>query len=323
MDKYRQGNPTARTQKEIFKLMETLKNIADLTPQAITTILDKWGRGKDLSITSLPSLDNLIWGLRKRKLCIVGGRPGQGKSSFMAQLGWDFAKQGKKTVMFSLEMTEQVVIERLLCNECEINNYLVNTGSLVNEMDKYDPKIQAFYGAVNEATLAINTTARTFKDIVATMKDIEVDCVIIDYVQLIRTAGDRRSALEEFVRDLREYAIDKNACVILGSQVNRTTHEGNKIRPPAIWNLKETGALEESADLIMLVHWQYQYDKNEDIFHDYEIDIAKNRDGRVGTIKCVFKPEHYKLKETENVTGYDSQMCRVAFKEKDEERCFE
>ncbi len=264
----------------------------------------RYGRPKDLSITSLPTLNEKIWGLRKQKLVVVAGRPSQGKSTFAGQMAWDFAKDKKKVVLFSLEMTNQVFMERLLSNYCGIDNRLLFTGEVVNEHDKYLGKINEFRSELNNTDLVlIESAGKTFEEIFNIIEGFTspVDVVVIDYLQMIKASKgrDKRESIDEYITQLREYAIKKNFCAILVSQINRGTHDTAKIKPPSIWELKGSGAIEEVADVIFLCHYEYKYTQNELDANKYLIVVGKNRDGRTGDFNCMCKMENYKIYEAE------------------------
>jgi replicative DNA helicase len=127
------------------------------------------------------------------------------------------------------------------------------------------------------------------------------DVVIIDYGNLVDDAGfrSRKEGLDNYIKGFRALAIHNDFCAIMGAQINRGTHEGHKIREPEIWELKETGELEQVADMIFLLHWQYFYDRDESIKNDYIINIAKNRDGRTAKKKIYFYPQWCKFVDRE------------------------
>jgi len=103
---------------------------ADLIEEHWNEIGRRFGRGKDFSIDFLPELNNKIWGLRRKNLVVVAGRPSQGKSTLMLNMAYSFAKQGKKVFFFSLEMTKEECLERLICNYCNIENIKLHTGNI-------------------------------------------------------------------------------------------------------------------------------------------------------------------------------------------------
>ena len=296
-------------------MTEKIVNPADVFPEIYQEILDRYGRPKELSITSLPSIDNKIWGLHKKKLVVVAGRPSQGKSSILLQWAYDFALQGKTVVFFSLEMIISECIERMLINQCLIDNYTILTGSYARDAEEYKEAVSAFDKKLGELKFVlVESIGRTFDEIFQTIESFKtpVDVVIIDYIQQIM-AGKRQSkkeAIDEYIKRLRNYAIEKDFCAIIGSQINRGTHDGGKIRTPEMWELKGSGDIEEHSDMIFLLHWQYYYTREEDEKDNYWIRLAKNRNGRTGVFDCAFEPQHYKIKEATHEVETESPFRR-------------
>lgn len=285
-------------------MIDNLIHFGDDFKQQYGNILDRCGKGKELSISFLPGLDDKIWGLKKKKLVVVGGRPSMGKSTLMLQLAFSFAEQGKSVVFFTLEMPNALCFERLLCNQCEINNYLTTTGQLSNVHFKYENKVADLEKKMARLKLVfIESMGKTFPEIHRIIEEFKkpVDAVFIDYIQMIKSVGgNKKDAIDEYIKKLREYAIKKDFCAIVGSQINRGTYDKKKVALPEMWELKGTGDLEEHCDQCFLVHWDWWYSREEEDKEKYWIRLAKNRDGRTGTANCIFKPEYYKITEEVN-----------------------
>ena len=145
--------------------------------------------------------------------------------------------------------------------------------------------------------------------------DSPIDAVFIDYIQMVKSGGkNNREAIDDYIKDLREYAIEKDFCAIIGSQINRGTHDGGKVKPPSIWELKGTGSLEEHVDMCILVHWEYFYDHTLDEGR-YWINVAKNRDGRTGEFECSFIPKYYKITESVCANDYGERRDGAYYRE--------
>ncbi len=120
--------------------------------------------------------------------------------------------------------------------------------------------------------------------------------VILDYVQAIKISSrDERLEIDEYLRQFRQYAIEKGFCGIVCSQINRVGLQDDK--KPALGNLKSTGKLEEFADKVFLLHWDYFYNKQAADPSEYLVSVAKNRNGRTGIHKIRFSPEFYSFEE--------------------------
>ena len=275
----------------------------DILDERLTEINQRWGRGKELSIDFLPTLDNKIWGLQKQKLVVIGGRPSQGKSSLMLMMAYSFARQGKRVMFFSLEMSNKVCLDRLLACNCEIDNYMINTGKLGQLGDMYDERIKYFRNEAKNINLAlIESWGKTFDQIFAGINSVKdsPDAVFLDYINMVKQSGkSKRDAIDEYIKKLREYAMDKDFCAIIGCQINRDVHKtkDGTTHIPNMWNLKEAGELEEHTDVGLLLHYPFHYSRDSEDLGKYYINVAKNREGKTGVFECVFEPEFYKFKE--------------------------
>ena len=284
---------------------------ADILLKHWQTITERYGQKKYLSISSLPEIDNAIWGLKRKSMVVIAGRPGMGKSSLMLQMAYDFALQGRTVYYFSLEMGKEECLERLICNYCNIDNYNIHTGK-VNVNICMD-KVAELYETLNQIKLVIiESWGRTFAEILEIMDNFEKpDAIFLDYINLIRQGSlSKKDAIDEYIKDVRTLALDKNFCAILGAQINRDVHRNQdptaEVPIPNMWNIKETGNVEEHSDLILITHWPHYYRFNEkgDISDEkeYIIKVAKNRSGRTGIFVCDFLPQFYRITSREKAT---------------------
>jgi len=283
-------------------MSENIVHIEDIFTPTFEDIKARRHRGKDLSIKSLPSLDKKLWGFSKQKLNIVAARPSNGKSTFLMQLALDFAFQGKKVVMFSLEMTNKVFVERVIANQCEIDNSLLYNGFIVDNMIAYEEPIKNLTERLaNINLILVESMGKTFAQIFQIIESLgeDIDCVLVDYVQMIKSDRQaKKDAIDEYIKKLREYAIKKSFCAVVASQINRGTHEGGKTKPPRLWELKGSGDLEEHSDMVIILHYPAHYSHSKyDDDTKFFITIAKNRDGRTGSIECDFFGKYYKIRE--------------------------
>lgn len=288
---------------------------ADLLPEHWESIKTRWGQKKDLSISFLPDLDNKIWGLRRKSLVVVAGRPSMGKSTLMLQMAYTFAQEGKKIYFFSLEMNKEQCLERLLCNYCNIDNYYLFTGQVKSK--DFEEKVLCFQKSLENMNLAIiESWGRNFNEILEIIDNFqEPDAIFIDYINMIRQGSlSKKDAIDEYIKSLRWLALNKNFCAIVGAQINREVHKNQDpakdVPVPNMWNIKETGNLEEHSDLVLIVHWPhyYRYIKGgvPDDEKEYIIKVAKNRTGRTGVFISDFLPQFYRLevrKETSDTSN--------------------
>jgi len=106
-----------------------------------------------------------------------------------------------------------------------------------------------------------------------------------------------KEVIDDYILKLGEYAIDRNFCAVIGSQISRGTYDGNKVYPPDMWHLKSSGNLEETSDMVILLHWEYWYTREEGDKNKYWIRVAKNRGGRTGVFECTIQPEFNRIGE--------------------------
>ena len=258
-------------------------------------IRERWGRIIELALQFLPSLDDKIWGLRRKRLVLVGGRPSQGKSTLMLQMAYSLAKQGNCVYFLSLDMSKEVCLERLISLECRIDNFFIVSGKISQLESVYKRSLSTFINDMPKRFTLVESWGKTFAEInLLVEKFPKPDIIFIDYVNLIRTGHYKKDVIDEYIKDLRRMAKDNNFCVVLGCQINRGTFDGHKVRFPEMWELKDSGALEEHSDLILLVHWPWFYDREKDK-NEFWIRVAKNRDGKTGMVKCGFQPEFYRI----------------------------
>jgi len=289
---------------------------ADLIKDRWEAIKRRWGQKKDLSISFLPDLDNKIWGLKRKSLVVIAGRPSMGKSTLMLQMAYTFALEGKKVYFFSLEMTKEECIDRLICNCCNIDNYLIHTGQVNNE--DVNGKIIEFQKVLENINLMIiESWGKSFNEILEIMDNFqEPDAIFIDYVNMIKQGlHSKKDAIDEYIKDVRRLALNKNFCAILGAQINREVHRnqepGKDVPTPNMWNLKETGNLEEHSDLVLILHWPHYYRFLKEGYYsdderEYFIKVAKNRSGRTGIFDCDFLPEYYRIESRKTTPEVDN-----------------
>ena len=263
-----------------------------------------WKRGDapDLPLTTLPSLSTKLWGLRRKALTILGARTSQGKSSLALQIAADLANQGKLVWFLSLEMDVESLVERLFCHMAQVDNYSIMSGKFKNDEDLRN-RWRKFKEDISSKKLLITCDiGKNWEDITKLLEIVgnsKPDVVVIDYVQNISMArGDSREIINEYLRNFRNMAIGGNFAGILCSQINRGAEE-QKGHKPSMSQLKESGFLEESADVVMLLHWDGYDDATKHKLEDsaFSLIVAKNRNGRTGAHPLVYTPKFYRFEE--------------------------
>ena len=243
-----------------------------------------------------PVTETLGGGLHKGELFIGAGRPSMGKSIVGGQLAHQAAKDGHGAAVFSLEMSKESLTERLLCGIARVDCQKLRAGYL-NTTEKN--RLMEAAADLEALPLWIDDTrARTIPAMTAALRKLAakhpVEVIVIDHLQLMTSAGRRREAkryeeVSEILHELKHEAVRMGAAVVVLSQLNRQCEIEN--RQPQLSDLKETGAAEEDADVVMFVHRPERYAKNhgrEDLRGYAEFIIAKQRCGPVGKKNMVF-----------------------------------
>ena len=249
--------------------------------------------------TGFSDLDKVISGLNKSDLIIVGARPAMGKTSFALCLARNVAVMAKKKVLFfSLEMTKEQIAQRVLSTEARVLSTKMRTG-LLNEQEWM--RISTATSALYECPLYFddtsNITVPEMKARIRRMKDI--DCVIIDYLQLMKSGQrteNRVQEVSEITRNLKLMAKDLNVPVIVLAQLSRGTEGRGKSHKPQLADLRESGSIEQDADIVMMLYRDDYYGddtENPDVeqVNKVEIIVAKNRHGPTDTVELAWNPD--------------------------------
>lgn len=254
--------------------------------------------GREFKWDSMPDLNFILGGFERKKLVVIGGRPSEGKSALAVQMAYDFSKK-HKVLYLSLEMTEEEAMFRLLCHEKMIPNTDIYRGNLKNHVKKIQ-EFSDYLDETNRRLIIQEQFGKTWEEvyqIIDHLKDDMPDIIFIDYVQCIQTKSKKLDAIEDYIKNIRKFAIEQNCCIFLLSQINRGNVTDNK--EPSMDGLKGSGFLEEHADMIMLCSYPCKKDKKTPNDR-FKILVEKNKNGMTGFHSCGFKPEHYKFYEYES-----------------------
>ena len=242
--------------------------------------------------TGFSLLDKYMTGLNKSDLILIGARPAMGKTSFALNIARNVAVQAKKKVVFfSLEMGKEQLAQRILSTEARVESQKMRTGELTD--DDWQRIAQATV-SLNEAELYFDDTANiTVPEMKARVRKMrDVDCVIIDYLQLMqgtKRTDSRVQEVSEITRSLKLMAKDLKIPVITCSQLSRSTEGRGKSHKPQLSDLRESGSIEQDADIVLMLYRESYYDeeKNETVVTDEnkaQVIVAKNRHGGTGEI---------------------------------------
>jgi len=264
---------------EVFEKVESLYN----------------SRGTTTGIPSgFPDLDRMTSGFQRSDLIIVAARPSVGKTAFALNVAQNVAVRAKETVaIFSLEMSAAQLVQRIICAEANVDAGRIRTGNL--EGDDWE-KLTMAIGTLSDAEIYIDDTpAITVADIRAKCRRLKKEkglgMILIDYLQLIAGRGkageNRQQEVSEISRTLKQIARELEVPVIALSQLSRGVEQRQDKRP-MMSDLRESGSIEQDADIVAFLYRDDYYDKESEKKNIIEIIIAKQRNGPVGTVELVF-----------------------------------
>ncbi len=244
--------------------------------------------------TGFLDLDKMLTGLQPSDLLIIAGRPGQGKTGFLLSIAKNAGLTHKKHVaIFSLEMSNEQVVQRLIAQETGIDSQRLRTGKLQdNEWPLFTHSIEVFgdthiYLDDTPAItpLQLRTKCRRLH------MEYNLDLIIIDYLQLMGgdTRTDNRVQEVSYIsRNLKVLARELNVPVLAAAQLSRAVEQRSDKRP-VLSDLRESGSLEQDADIVMFIYRPDQYEKDTVKQNVAEIIVAKHRNGPVGSVELVFR----------------------------------
>jgi replicative DNA helicase len=256
--------------------------------------------------TGFRSLDRVLAGMGNSDLVLVGARPGMGKTSFCLNIGTNVAKStGKAVAIFSLEMSAEQLVNRVISSEALIDSYALRTGELKPE--QWDHIAQAASSLSGCDILIDDTPGITVSAMKAKLRRVQnLGLVVIDYLQLMQSdkkIENRTQEVSDMSRALKIMAKELNVPVICCSQLSRTT-EGRTNKRPMPSDLRESGSIEQDADVIIFLY-RDEYYKNAEgdtVASDAEqnvaeIIVAKNRHGSTDTVKVGWTGRYTKFRD--------------------------
>ncbi len=285
-----------------------MKAIAD---QSLQTI-ERLAQHREL-VTGLPTgykvLDEYTSGLQPADLIVLAARPAMGKTSFALNIAQNVGmSEGRRVGVFSLEMTRQQLFLRMLTGLARIDSHLLRTGRLNKE--RWSELIKAF-GRLATAGIFIDDSAGlSVLEMRAKCRRLKMeqglDLVVIDYMQLIRSRGrfeNRNQEMSEISRSLKELAKELNIPVIAISQLSRAPEQRGERGRPQLSDLRESGAIEQDADVVLLLYREEMYKPSEENRGVATLIIAKQRNGPTGDFNMAFLREYTRFEELEQRSG--------------------
>ena len=298
-----------KTEKSVFELLQR-RNTGDYVPirQVVLNALErieKASKNKG-TVTGIPTgfidLDYKLSGLQPSDLILVAARPSMGKTAFVLNIAQYVAFKKKKSVaIFSLEMSKEQLVNRLFSLESQVDAQALRTG---NMKDSDWEKLIEGAGIIGQSQLIIDDTPCISVSELRSkcrkyMLENVLDLFIIDYLQLMtgsigRSSESRQQEISEISRSLKGLARELNVPVIALSQLSRAV-EGRPDKRPMLSDLRESGAIEQDADVVMFIYRDEYYNKDSEYKKQAEIIIAKQRNGPVGTVHLAWLGEYTKF----------------------------
>ncbi len=261
-------------------------------------------------ITGIPTgfteLDYRTAGLHNSDLILVAARPAMGKSAFVINIAANAAIRSETpVVIFNLEMSKEQVANRILCSEAMVDSNKIKTGKIEEEDWT---KLAEALGRISDAPIYIDDTPGiSIAEIRAKCRKLKLEknigLVIIDYLQLVTASGKKNASREqeisEISRSLKILAKELNVPVIALSQLSRAPEQRKDDHRPILSDLRESGAIEQDADIVMFLYRDDYYNENSEEKNIAEVIIAKHRGGSTGTVKLAWIANYTKFANSE------------------------
>lgn len=296
-----------KTEKKIFDVLQnrnsrgyaSIKDILIDTFDNIEQLYKKKSKVSGIE-SGFTDLDLKTSGLNPSELIMVAARPAMGKSAFVLNIAHHVAMNGKVPVMiFSLEMSKEQMVNRILCSEAEVDSMKVRTGDLDSE-DWI--KLGKASGNLAEAPIYIDDTpGLSSAELRAKCRkaklEKDIGLIIIDYLQLMESKGrneSRQNEISEISRSLKILAKELNVPVIALSQLSRAP-ESRPDHRPILSDLRESGSIEQDADIVMFIYRDDYYNENSEKKNIAEVTLAKHRGGSTGTVELLWLGNYTKF----------------------------
>ena len=303
-----------RTEKQVFELVQNRGGNGEYVPikQVVLNALEKIEKASKSkgTVTGIPTgfidLDYKTSGLQPSDLILVAARPSMGKTAFVLNIAQHVAfKQNRTVAIFSLEMSKEQLVNRLFSLESYVDAQLLRTGNL---KDSDWEKLIEGAGTIGRSNLIIDDTpgisisemrskCRKYK------MEHNLELIIIDYLQLMSGSvggrnESRQQEISDISRSLKALARELSVPVIALSQLSRAVEQRPDHRP-MLSDLRESGAIEQDADVVMFIYRDDYYNKDTEHVNEAEIIIAKQRNGPIGTVTLTWLPQYTKFVNSE------------------------
>lgn len=299
------------TEKNIFQLLQS-RGGGDYVPikEIVLNALEKIEQASKAqgNVTGIPTgfidLDYKTSGLQPSDFILIAARPSMGKTAFVLNIAQYVAfHEDMPTAIFSLEMSKEQLVNRLFSLESRVDAQTLRSGNL-NDTD-WEKLIEGAGIIGNSRLLIDDTPGISISELRSKCRKFKLEhdlkLIIIDYLQLMSSNGrndSRQQEISEISRSLKGLARELNVPVIALSQLSRAVEQRPEHRP-MLSDLRESGAIEQDADVVMFIYRDDYYNKDTDMKNIAEINIAKQRNGPIGTINLVWLPQYTKFANME------------------------
>ena len=298
----------ADTEKAVFDLLQN-RDSAEFVPirQVALNVLERIEAASKNpgTVTGIPTgfidLDYKTSGMQPSDLVLIAARPSMGKTAFVLNLVDHVSvRKGLPCMVFSLEMSKEQLVNRMLAMESNVDSQKLRTGSLTDS--DWDAVVEGIGIIGNSKLLIDDTPGISITELRSKCRKMKLEyglsMVIIDYLQLMtgsgRTGDNRQQEISEISRSLKALARELNAPVIALSQLSRAC-ESRQDHRPMLSDLRESGAIEQDADIVMFLYRDDYYNKDTETPNIAEVIIAKQRNGPIGTVNLLWQPEFTKF----------------------------
>lgn len=299
----------ADTEKKIFNLLQD-KGSGEFVPikQVALNVLEKIEAASKSqgTVTGIPTgftdLDYKTSGMQPSDFVLIAARPSMGKTAFVLNLVDHVSvRNGYPSMIFSLEMSKEQLVNRMLAMESNVDSQKLRTGSLTDA--DWDAVVEGIGTIGNSKMIIDDTPGISITELRSKCRKMKLEyglsMVIIDYLQLMSGSGsrngeNRQQEISEISRSLKALAREMNCPVIALSQLSRAC-ETRQDHRPMLSDLRESGAIEQDADVVMFLYRDDYYNKDTDRPNIAEVIIAKQRNGPIGTIELLWRPEFTKF----------------------------
>lgn len=306
-------------QKSLNQAFVPIKDILGETFERIDQLSKHRGDLRGIA-TGFKKLDNMLSGLQRSDLIILAARPSMGKSSMALDIARNVAVfQNLPVGIFSLEMSKDQIADRLIASHANIDLWKLRTGKLQDsEIDNDFSRIQNAMGALSEAPIYIDDAGTTnILQMRAMVRRLQSDrglgLIIVDYLQLMDTTNKYATPLQQVTensRALKSLAKELNIPVLVLSQLSRKVEERTPHRP-MLSDLRESGAIEQDADVVLFIYRDDKYNENSLEKNIAEVIVAKHRNGPTGAVKLYFDEPRVSFRNLEETADYSLEASEV------------